>query len=52
MPKYTITAVQTKTYEIVVDAADPSDALTKLDDWIEDDFEDYLVDGQWEFEAI
>jgi hypothetical protein len=52
MHKYTITAVQTKTYKIVVNALDASAALSKLDDWIEDDFEDFMIDGSWEFEAI
>lgn len=51
MPKYTITAVQTKTYEIEVEAADPAEAIASLDDWMEDDFEDYEVTGKWEMEA-
>ena len=51
--KYTITATQTKVYEIEVEAADPSAALTLLDDWIEDDFQDFIAEGGgWELEAI
>jgi hypothetical protein len=50
--KYTITAVQTKTYEIEVEADSPASALASLDDWIEDDFDDFLQNGQWELEAI
>ena len=50
--KYTITAVQTKTYEIEVEAGDPASALASLDNWIEDDFQDFAIDGQWELEAI
>lgn len=51
MPKFTITAVQTKTYQIEVEAADPAEAIASLDDWMEDDFEDYEVTGKWEMEA-
>jgi hypothetical protein len=50
--RYTITAVQTKTYEIEVEALDPASAITLLDEWIEEDFEDFKVDGKWELEAI
>ena len=41
MPKYTITAVQTKTYEVEVEAEDPASAIASLDEWIEDDFEEF-----------
>lgn len=50
--KYTITATQTKVYEIEVEAIDASSAIDSLNDWIEDDFEDFKVDGKWELEAI
>ena len=49
--KYTITATQTKTYEIEVEALDPASAIDSLDEWIEEDFEDFKVDGKWELEA-
>jgi hypothetical protein len=49
--KYTITAVQTKTYEIEVEAVDPASAIDSLDDWIAEDFEDFQVNGKWELEA-
>jgi hypothetical protein len=52
MEKFTITAVQTKTYEIQVEAEDPASALALLDDWNEDDFQDFATDGKWELEAI
>jgi hypothetical protein len=52
MPKFTITAVQTKTYEIEVEAEDSASAIESLDEWIEDDFEDYKTDGEWKLEAI
>lgn len=49
--KYTITAVQTKTYEVEVEATDAAAAIDSLDDWIAEDFEDFQVDGKWELEA-
>lgn len=49
--KYTITAVQTKTYEIEVEAEDPASAIESLNEWIEEDFEDFKVSGHWELEA-
>jgi hypothetical protein len=52
MPKFTITAVQTKTYEIEVEAEDSASAIESLDDWIADDFEDYETGGEWKLEAI
>ena len=51
MATYTITATLTKTYEIKVKAADPAAAIASLDDWIEDDFEDFETDAIWEIEA-
>jgi hypothetical protein len=50
--KYTVTAVQTTTYEIEVEAIDPAAAIDSLDDWNEYDFKDFKVDGKWELEAI
>jgi hypothetical protein len=51
MPKYTVNAVLTKTYEIEVEAADSAAAIASLDDWIADDFEEYEIDSQWTMEA-
>ena len=51
MPKYTVTATQTKTFEIEIEAADPAAAIASLDEWIEDDFEDYETASGWEMEA-
>jgi hypothetical protein len=51
--KYTITATQTKVYEIEVEAEDAGSAIDSLDDWNEDDFQDFIAEGGcWEFEAI
>jgi hypothetical protein len=49
--KYTITAKQIKHYEIEVEASDPASAITLLDDWIAEDFENFQVNGKWELEA-
>jgi hypothetical protein len=51
--KYTITATQTKVYEIEVEAADAGAAIDLLDEWNEDDFQDFVAEGGgWELEAI
>jgi hypothetical protein len=51
MPKYTVSATQTKEYEVEVEADDPASALAQLDEWIEDDFEEFKVNAHWELEA-
>jgi hypothetical protein len=51
MPKFTIYATQTKNYEIEVEAEDGLSAIALLDEWIEDDFEEFEVTGGWEMEA-
>ncbi len=50
--KFTITATQTKVYEIEVEAEDAGAAIDLLDDWNEDDFQGYIAEGGgWELEA-
>jgi hypothetical protein len=49
--KYTVTATLTKTYEIEVSATDPQNAIEQLNEWIEDDFENYETGAQWTMEA-
>jgi hypothetical protein len=49
--KYTIEATQTKNYTIEVEADSPSSAIGLLDEWIEDDFEQYQTTGGWEMIA-
>lgn len=52
MPKYTITATQTKVYEVEIEAEDPASAIEALNDWNEDDFQDFVAEGGgWELEA-
>ena len=52
MPKYTIIATQTKTYQVEVEAADPEAAIASLDDWIEDDYQDHITWSEWRMETI
>jgi hypothetical protein len=51
MPKYTIIAKSLNTYEIEVEATDAAAAIASLDEWNSEDFEDFLVNGQWDIEA-
>ena len=51
MPKFEIEATLTKRYRIAVDAENSSEAIAQLDDWISDDFEEYEIGAEWEFEA-
>lgn len=51
MAKFIVKATLTKDYEIEVEADNAGEAITKLDDWISDDFEDYEVGARWDFEA-
>ena len=50
--EYTVTAKLLNTYEIKVMATDEAAALDSLDEWIADDFEDFIINQQWDFEAI
>lgn len=52
MPKYTVSATLTKTFEIEVEAADSAAAIASLDEWIADDFEEYETSAQWTMEAM
>lgn len=52
MPKFKIYALRKIWYEVPIEAEDEADAFDKIDDWISDDFEDFEVSGEWEFEAI
>jgi hypothetical protein len=50
--KYLIVATSTNEYEIEVEAEDEQAALATLDDWIADDFQDYAVQGTWDFDVL
>lgn len=52
MPKYMIVATAKNEYEIEVEADDEQSALATLDDWIADDFQDFLIQGTWDFEVL
>ena len=49
MNKYKVYATATINYEVEVEGNDEIEALSTLDDWIQDDFEDYKVHGIWDF---
>lgn len=51
MSKFIVEATLTKTYKILVYAEDAEDAISRLDDWVADDFEQYETDVKWELEA-
>lgn len=50
--EYTVTARLMNTYEIKVMATDESSALDSLDEWVAEDFEDFIINQQWDLEAI
>ncbi|MFN9959275.1 MAG: hypothetical protein ACK55I_39795, partial [bacterium] len=52
MAKYKVCATRTHEYEVEVEANSEDEAITKLDDWISDDFEDFEVNAKWDFSAM
>jgi hypothetical protein len=52
LSEYVITAKLLNTYEIKVMATDAAAAIDSLDEWVSDDFEDYLINQQWDMEAM
>jgi hypothetical protein len=52
MPKYMIVATAKNEYEIEVEADDEQSALATLDDWIADDFEEYIQQNTWDFDVL
>jgi hypothetical protein len=49
--KFIVTAKLLNTYEIEVMATDAAAAIDSLDEWVAEDFEDYLVNQQWDLET-
>ena len=49
--KFIVTAKLTNTYKIEVMATDAAAAIDSLDEWIAEDFENYLVNAQWDMET-
>jgi hypothetical protein len=49
--KFVITAKLLNTYEIEVMATDAAAAIASLDEWVAEDFEDYLQNQQWDMET-
>ena len=52
LSEYTITAKLLNTYEIKVMATDSAAALASLDEWVAEDFTDFITNQQWDIEAI
>ena len=52
LQKFIVTAKLLNTYEVEVMATDEAAALASLDEWVAEDFEDYLENQQWDMEAI
>lgn len=52
MATYKVCATRTHEYEVMVEANSEDEAITKLDDWISDDFEDFEVSAKWDFVAV
>lgn len=50
MTKYVIEATRTHYYTVEVEAENELDAMSRLDDWIADDFEPYQTSANWEFD--
>lgn len=49
--KFIVTAKLLNTYEIEVMATDAAAAIASLDEWVAEDFEDYLENQQWDMET-
>lgn len=52
LEEFTVTARLINTYEIKVMATDEYAALKSLDEWVAEDFTDYITNQQWDMEAI
>ena len=49
--KFVVQATQTKHFEIPVEATNAAEAQAKIEDWIEDDFEDFQTQAEWQIEV-
>jgi hypothetical protein len=49
--KFIVTAKLLNTYEVEVMATDAAAAIASLDEWVAEDFEDYLENQQWDLET-
>jgi hypothetical protein len=49
--KYTVKVTQTKIYEIEVDAIDEDSAISSLDEFIDDDFQEYITGNSYTMEV-
>lgn len=51
MAKYKVYAIQAKHYVVTVEARSMKQAVKSLDEWIEDDFEEFKETSDWAFEV-
>lgn len=49
--KYVVHATQTKEFEVPVEALNAAEALAKVENWIQDDFEDFQTQAEWSMEV-
>ena len=52
MGKWIVVATRTSEYEIDIEAADEREALSKLNNWISDDFEPFIIQNTWDFDVL
>ena len=50
MSKFLVTAIRTTVCQFEVEAESEMKAYDSLDDWIADDFEEFIVDQKWDFD--
>lgn len=50
MSKFLVTAIRTTVCQFEVEAEDSEAAYDSLDDWIAEDFEQFVVDQKWDFD--
>ena len=51
MNKYLVTATMQVEYQVPVEAKNEYEAIKKLDDWIDDDFQPYQTNAVWDIFA-
>lgn len=49
--KYVVHATQTKEFEVPVEALNAAEALEKVQNWIQDDFEEFQTHAEWSMDV-
>lgn len=52
MPKFVVMATLEKEFAIHLEADNEQEALQQLDDWIADDFDDFVINSKWDFDVL